>query len=66
MDNTSDTDTTQTVARWGYKIDELDQLDDWSSEWELVKKNGGFFAKFQYLNLQYNMLTYIYIRYLGR
>jgi hypothetical protein len=30
------------LARWGYKIDELDQLDDWSSEWELVKKNGGF------------------------
>ena len=31
----------QVVARWGHNVEELDELDDWSSEWELVKSSGG-------------------------
>eukprot|EP01038_Epipyxis_sp_PR26KG_P005070 gene5070-7075_t len=29
------------IARWGYNIEQLDELDDWSSEWSACKLNGG-------------------------
>jgi hypothetical protein len=32
------------LARWGYNIDELDSLDAWSTEWELVKQAGGIWG----------------------
>jgi len=31
----------ENIARWGYNTQELDDLDAWSSEWDIVKKAGG-------------------------
>lgn len=33
----------ENIARWGYNTQELDDLDAWSSEWDIVKKAGGGF-----------------------
>ena len=32
------------MARWGYNIDELDSLDAWSSEWDIIKQSGGIWG----------------------
>lgn len=31
----------QTIAKWGYNNEELDDLDAWTTEWQLVKLAGG-------------------------
>ena len=32
---------TDEIARWGVNIIQTDELDDWTSEWEICKKTGG-------------------------
>jgi ABC-type molybdenum transport system ATPase subunit/photorepair protein PhrA len=32
------------IARWGVDIGQLDELDDWSSEWEMCKKTGAIWG----------------------
>ncbi len=36
-----DTSSHHDIARWGINIAQTDELDDWSSEWEICKRTGG-------------------------
>jgi hypothetical protein len=33
----------QNIAKWGYNTEELDDLDAWTTEWQLVKQEGGVY-----------------------